>query len=60
MMQTSCKNSAGGQREGEDGEDGRGEHTRGEGSLVQLPVSHYLSHLLDRTGDGWMKGTTVV
>lgn len=56
MMQTSCKSSAGGQREGEDGDEQRG----GEGSLVQLPVSHYLSHLLDRTGDGGIKGTTVV
>lgn len=57
MMETRCKDNAGGQREGEVEED-RGDKPR-EGSLVQFPVSHYISHLLDTTGHGGMKGTTV-
>ena len=67
-MQTRCKSSAGGQKEGEMEEDSREEHRQG--SLVRLPVSYYLSHLLDETvvptlaerevEDGGMKEKTVV
>lgn len=66
-MQTRCKNGAGGQREGEMGEDRRDKHGEKVGFLGQFPVSHYLSHLLDITAsllereveDGGMKGRTV-
>lgn len=60
MMQTICKSRAGGQREGEVEEDRRGEHRERKESLVLFPISHYLGHLLDTTGDVGMKGTTEV
>lgn len=60
MMQTICKGRAGGQREGEVEEDRRGEHRERKEALVLFPVSHYLGHLLDATGDVGMKGTTEV
>lgn len=61
MMETRCKDSAGGQREGEVEEDrgGGGGGKPREGSLVRFPVFHHISHLLHTTGHGGMKGTTV-
>lgn len=68
IMQTRLKRSAGGHKEGKMAEDRGDERRGGQGCLVWLPVSHYLSHLLDpavslladvEVKDGGMKGRIV-